>query len=86
VKGGLLPERIGLPHSVQKKQAAQVSYHRIRQSRDHRAVRKNWSPRAFAEDAQMAAGTRAAQCAHRNLDLSAQEPGPGGNRWELRRP
>jgi len=30
-----------------------------------------WSPRAFAKDAQMAADTRAAQCAHRNLDLSA---------------
>ena len=27
----------------------------------------------------MAADTRAAQCAHRNLDLSAQEPGPSRN-------
>ena len=35
VKSGLLLERIGLPHSVQKKQAAHVSYHRIHQSRDH---------------------------------------------------
>ena len=33
----------------------------------------------------MAAGTRTAQCAHRNLDLPAQKPGPGGNRRELRR-
>jgi transposase len=33
VKGGLLPEKIGLPRSVQKKQAAHVSYHRIHQSR-----------------------------------------------------
>jgi hypothetical protein len=33
----------------------------------------------------MAADTRAAQCAHRNPDLYAQEPGPGGNRRELRR-
>src|SRR5689334_13139201 len=33
----------------------------------------------------MAAGTRTAQCAHRNPHLYAQEPGPGGDRRELRR-
>ena len=33
----------------------------------------------------MAAGTRAAECANRNADLPAQEPGPGGNRRELQR-
>ena len=41
MKGGLLPERIGLPHSVQKKQAAHLS--RVPELVVTHVVRNLWS-------------------------------------------
>src|ERR1700749_5105694 len=84
MKGDLLLERIGLPSSVQEKQATRhVSYHRVHQSRGHRAMRADRVCGASSRNAPVATDTGIAECGYRNPDLPAQEPGPVRNRRGL---